>query len=290
MNIPVVYATSNDYKYMMITAIASLSVLRRISKDDTVDFYYLINKDCPEENKREISRILLDYSKNCSVQFLCEGIDVEKTYAIDDYISRETHYRLFLPDILSNVDKCVYLDSDTIACANIKSFFEMIPDDKYVLGVKAPAFHMGLPDEYARQAHLPDLKKYINAGVLGMNLKLMRQDRIMDRIKSLMNTKMENGDQDCINSACYDKIAFAEYKYNYMTKYALWKVETYKGLFSEKEILEAKSDPYIIHYADRKKPWNDLTCSMSNRWWNICIKAGLYNYFLSELSESVSKR
>ncbi len=288
--IPVVYATSSDIKYMRLTAIAAISVIFNSTGDYGIDFFFLINEDCPEENKIEIKRELLNMTDNCTVNFIYEGIEKEDTYTIDEeFITKETCYRLFLPDILKNVKKCIYLDSDTIVCSDIRSLYEKIFDNKYITGVKAPGFHVGADPAYAKQAMIPDMSHYVNAGVLGMNLELMREDGVLEKIRKLLKIKMECGDQDCLNSACYEKIGFFDYKYNVMTKYAQWGIHDYKGIFKDTEIIDAWNDPKIIHYADRVKPWNDVSCPFAKRWWNVCKKTNFFEYFMDEARETFFK-
>ena len=285
MRIPIVYATSNDLKYMLITAVSAVSATIYLSDEDGIDFFILVNEDCPQKNKETLKDIVLRSSNKCSVTFLEEGIEKEDVYTSGDLITKETCYRLFLPNILSEYDKCIYLDSDTIVCSDIKKLYLMIPDDKYIIGVKAPDYHLKEDIDYAKQACLPDLNQYINAGVLGLNLQLMREDSVLKKIRELLKIKMKSADQDCLNAACYGKIGFIDFKYNVMTKYASWSLSDYKGLFDPLTIIEAWNNPGIIHYADKNKPWFNLNCPKSEMWWDICRKAGTFDYFYENLKD-----
>jgi lipopolysaccharide biosynthesis glycosyltransferase len=61
--------------------------------------------------------------------------DAPKLY---ERINNMTYYRLLLPSILSDCDKCLYLDSDIIVCGDLYELLKIEIDDSYIAGVKAP--------------------------------------------------------------------------------------------------------------------------------------------------------
>ncbi|MCI8400771.1 MAG: glycosyltransferase family 8 protein [Lachnospiraceae bacterium] len=281
-HIRIAYATANDYEY---TVVSMYSVLKHADLKTVFDFYILVDNDFCGRSRDCLRKCLEPYKDRCHIIFLNVGDIFNNVQLKIDFINRPTYFRLLLPDLLPE-DRCIYLDSDTIVCTGLEELFEVEMKKNYIAGVKAPWYVLKAPKEsYCRQALLPDLRQYVNAGVLVMNLKQMREDHVVKKFLELLPLNMDSQDQDILNSVCYNKIHFLACKYNVMTKYAMWKVPDYDGLFSEKELKDAWNNPGIIHYADREKPWRNLSCAMAAYWWNICRNSAVWNLFLTRMSE-----
>lgn len=281
-HIPIAYATANDYEY---TVVSMLSILENSKENEIYDFYILIDNDFLHNNKKKFLRCFKSYESRCCITFKNVGNVFENVYLRVKTINRPTYFRLLLPELLSE-EKCIYLDSDTIICRNIQELLEFDLQGCYVAGVKAPWYVLKADNtSYCKQALLPDMDQYINAGVLLMNLAKMRKDNIVDKMLSLLPYNMDSQDQDIINSACFGKIRFLPFMFNVMTKYSSWPISEFENLFSEAELKMAWNNPGIIHYADRIKPWNDLDCVMGDYWWSVCRRSCMWDFFYREIED-----
>ena len=65
-----------------------------------------------------------------------------------------------------------------------------------------------------RRLHLPSMRKYLNAGVLLINLKQIREDNMTKKFIELSKKNYLSQDQDVLNVACYGKIITLHPKYN----------------------------------------------------------------------------
>lgn len=278
-HIPIAYATANDYEH---TIVSMLSVLENLSIEEYYDFYILVDNDFSDNRKREFINCFKGYEAFCNISFKNVGNVFENVYLRIESIGKPTYFRLLLPVLLQE-KKCIYLDSDTIICENIQKLLKFDLQDCYVAGVKAPWYVLKADVSYSRQALLPDMGQYINAGVLLMNLSEMRKDNIVEKMLGLLPYNMDSQDQDIINSACYGRIKFLPFGYNVMTKYAAWPLREYGGLFSENELKTAWNNPQIIHYADRIKPWDSLDCAMGDYWWSVCRRSCMWDYFYKRI-------
>lgn len=266
IHISVAYSIDNDYVFMLIVSITSLVL--NANSDTFYDIYILTDNNFCSQNEVEMS--LSEYDGRLGIKFINVGNRFEEASIRYDFISRPTYFRLALPELLKE-DKCIYLDADTIVCRDLQQLYGIDLTDKYIAGVKAPYFHIREDREnYCRQALLPNMEQYVNAGVLALNLEEMRKHNLSVKFMDYLKYDMACQDQDIINSCCYGKIAFIPLQYNVMTKYAEWKLEDYKGCFSESELIDAWNNPCIIHYADRIKPWNSPECCMGEFWWREC--------------------
>lgn len=281
-HIPVAYATANDYEY---TVISILSILENADREDFYNFYILIDNDFLEDNKKEFVKCFRHHKSHCKISFKNVGDIFNNVYLKVDFINRPTYFRLLLPELLEE-EKCIYLDSDTVICGDLRKLLEFDFRDYYVAGVKAPWYVLKADKAYyCKQALLPNMEQYINAGVLLLNLTKMRKDNIVEKMLALLPYNMDSQDQDIINSACYGRIKFLPFRYNVMTKYASWPLHEYADLFSENELKTAWNNPQIIHYADRVKPWNSIDCVMGDYWWNMCRKSCMWDYFYGRMED-----
>ena len=283
-HIPVAFATDNNYQ---IALIAIESLLTHAKPDTYYNIYILVDSTFLRESEEEMRNYVNKLGVDCGFTFLQVGNQFEHVTMRIESITRPTYFRLLLPDLLGE-DKCIYLDTDVIVLDDLQELYDIDMADRYVAGVKAPAYILWAEHskkDYCRQASLPDMDQYINAGVLVMNLLQMRIDGIVKRFMEKIHLNMRSQDQDIINCVCYGKICFLPFKYNVMTKYADWQIESYQGMYTERELTEVWSNPCIIHYADRIKPWNNLNCALGEVWWDICKKSFLWSYFYEKLQD-----
>ena len=134
------------------------------------------------------------------------------------HTSYATYYRLQLPSLLSDYDKCIYLDVDTCVCVDLTDLYQTNMSDYYIAGVIAAGYLY--PEENVQkktaELEIDNLEAYINAGVLLMNLRKMRNDHMDDVFQKLMARKYTSQDQDILNKACYGHIKILHQILNYL--------------------------------------------------------------------------
>ncbi|MCU6760828.1 General stress protein A [uncultured Roseburia sp.] len=275
--LPVVMAADNNYALPMLVSCAS--ILQHAKGNTHYQFYFLVPGDFSDKNKQYFEQLSKHYGKS-SLYF----INMEDSYKTEklviSHITAATYYRLRLPGLLPDVKKCLYLDVDTIVKNDLSILYRTSVDDKYLAGVIAPGYLETEEKITSKKEELgiTSLDTYINAGVLLMNLAKMRNDHLELVFEKLLKKKFSSQDQDILNAGCYGKIRVLPFKYNAMTKYALNSDYAYKNTqslqrsMSEKEWNDGRKHPAIIHYADRKKPWNDLSVIYAEQWWDTVNK------------------
>lgn len=294
--IPVVLASDNGYAYPMLITMASM--LNSAKPNTSYAFYLLISEDFTEENKALIQQLC--ENRKCSLRF----IEMENAY--DDanlsieHITKATYYRLQLPSLLPDVGKCLYLDVDIIVNDDLSALFRTCIDDKYIAGVRALGYlqsdkKIGKKTE---ELGIPDMEQYVNAGVLLMNLAKMRREHLEDTFEKLLERNFPSQDQDIINAACYGKTRMLHFKFNAMTKYPLYSDKAYENTkylqkwIDKKEWNHARKHPAIIHYADKRKPWNDMSALYAQKWWDTVltlppdISSRIFAFYLPSLVEN----
>ena len=237
MTIPVILSADNNYAGQMYVTI--LSILDN-SRDSHYYFYLTVPDDFSSENKKKLIKLITKYGAKFVFITLKDEFDgVQRTIK---RISTPTYYRLLAANFIPlNFDKCIYLDVDTCVCSDLKCLFEIQLDDNYLASVIEPP--IAKPSEIrAKELNLPSCTSYINAGVLLMNLKKIRDDNLTDKFKILCKQKFPNQDQDVLNIACYGHIKTIPCKFNASPR-NLFNIKS-ESVYSQDEIKEGKKAPY----------------------------------------------
>lgn len=201
-----------------------------------------------------------------------------------------TYYRLIIPELLQNYDKAIYLDADIIVLRDIWDLWKKNIDE----------FLLGAVEDYAGNWEANDLTsdlcnyrkdtlslkkpaKYFNAGVLMLNLKKFREKYSLNYILEVAQKKRWRcKDQDILNYLVQEEVFYLDYGWN-----LIMSINTNAETYMDKEVKEkfeiAKSNPYLVHFAGRFKPWNYFKVPFSNVFWEYASKT----CFLEELENQI---
>jgi lipopolysaccharide biosynthesis glycosyltransferase len=167
-----------------------------------------------------------------------------------------TYYRLLSID-LTDWDKALCLDVDTIVTANLFEFFSLDLQKNYLAGVlDLPLFFSGIENVLIQNRlkllGVSDPIIYINAGVILFNLDQIRLNFSLDEVLDYGKNNsplLFRCDQDLINKIFYPRIKVVSPSYNYQAYMPL--LRKYPGY-----------TPQIIHGL-WPKPWQKTN---SNFW------------------------
>lgn len=271
--IPVVYATDNAY--MPCTIVSIYSLLKNKSHNTKYDLIILHSAKIDKKYIKKISA--LAKKSNSAVHFFDMKNQFDGVSSQIQHISVVTYYRLLLPSLLKQYNKCIWLDGDTIVCRDLSGFFHIDMENNYIAGVIAP--YAAKDPGYCNTLNIKNMNTYVNAGVLLWNLDAMRKDGLESRFMKLVNVGYSMMDQDILNIVCFGRIKLLPLKYNAMNKLLNptdRKLVLDKRLYLPYEFQNAFSDPVIIHYCDSKKPWNSEDCTLINNWREYAEKTGLF--------------
>lgn len=283
-------AVATDQNYVRQTYILITSILEASNIEDHYFFYILADKDVSLKSEELLCSIMQKYFHAC-VHFMQinEQSDnqMRKAGIHLKHITRATYFRLLLPDLIDE-DKCLYLDTDMIVCGDTAELYG-IPLEGYELaGVKAPQYH-NFPDggkEYCERTGIPSMDQYINAGVLLLNLSLMRKNHFTQKAMLLVEHFFPAQDQDIINRLSYGMIKHLPLKFNMPASYYLnWNMELVKSVFLWDEWKEGISVPHIIHYSSADKPWKNFAIPFADKWWEMCRVAGMFGDFFVDTQD-----
>ena len=267
MRIPVVFTPHEGFAVPLAVALYSMFI--NANNDTEYDIRLFIPEEFSEETLCKLKSLFNRFGKHS----LTAHRVTESDFYIADSIPAEpaTYFRLLLPELCGDLDRCIYLDPDIVVLGDLTELYTVDVEGLYVAGVKAAGFYYPVEwrDEHLAEIGLPTIESYINAGVILLNLSELRKNNIMLKFRELYKCGFSVRDQDILNVSCFGYIKIIPLKWNAMTKYFTTKSPGYERgqlVYSPEEWNEADTSPIIIHYADRIKVWHDPTRYQSEIW------------------------
>ena len=213
---------------------------------------YVFNTDIDKDSWSRLSELAERYGQSLiDMKILDE--EIEGLITSETYYTKATYYRLFIPEKLS-FDKVLYLDSDIVINGSIEDLYNTNIDQCYMAAVAdavpSPHKDLGMSED----------SKYFNCGVMLVNLRKWREDRIKERVIELTRKKpwaMQFADQCGINSIVNGRVKELHPKYNAQAIFFQVRLKhTRSYLYPVGQLREAVEHPVIIHYSGKEKPWH----------------------------------
>lgn len=210
---------------------------------------YVVHSDLSEESQHDIAQFIKKHNSNV-VLFKIPSSFIDTDVMLGSRWSSVVYYKLYAIFKLP-LDKVLYLDSDIIVDGDISKLFDIDMEGKYIFGVEDVGMDQVLWDEtiHFKRIGLPEEAKYINAGVMLLNLKEIKRNETLDNIMEIYQEKSSRllfNEQDLINMVWWDKIGTLNSKYN--------RIATD---FRYRRKIRFCRDDIIYHYTVNK-PWIDI--------------------------------
>lgn len=183
-----------------------------------------------------------------------------------------------LPQILNGLDKVLYLDSDILVCKDLHHLLHLNIENKYAAVVKEPIL------SYGQNENNLNKNQYFNAGVLLLNLALLRKNAIFEKClnKKIDPFHHQSRDQEIFNKFFQGNVLFLEIIYNFLYLTFLENAQR----FGIKEINEhydikyntldvIKDAAHIIHFTPKYKPWEYVNMVYAKEWKKYYIQTFL---------------
>jgi len=239
-----------DSHYIIPTAVAITSLLCNKNPNTYYDIYII----AANLSDNEIKKLYELRESNTDIYIIKASLEKYLEIYISRYITSATYLKFDLPDLIPNQDKVLYLDSDVIIQKDLSDLYEINIEDYYAGVVR----DIGLIENDL------NIKNYFNAGVMPLNLKVMRENDLAKALlkigKSVNN--LTSHDQDCFNIYIHNKVKLLPLKYNCFYNYFLRFKDKYTLDYINKcfgtnysSWDDIKKDSYIIHLVGFDKPW-----------------------------------
>ena len=311
--IPIVFAADDKYVKQLSTVI--VSILLNSKKENKFEFN-ILTSNISDENQKLIEK-LSEYNPNTEFNFIdmkdyLKNFDLEKYMSRREdytYISIETYYRFFIPEIFNQYEKVLYLDADAIVLDDIQELFDTKIDDFYAGVVEDPIIKVFFEEKTLKTRTYPDYNfeqyykeklkkknnKYFNAGVILFNLKKVREDNVVAKLWDFVQNEspLEYQDQDVLNSVLENNVKFLDYKWNVLKDINIFGLR----ITDKKErntLLKTYKRPGFFHYVGSNKPWIVLNQEYGYffvfEWWKYYQKTPFFNKEDEKILKAVLKR
>ena len=242
----ILYCLDENYNYQALTSI--ISVLDSSTEKLNI---FIIHKN-PKSLNNLPNKIIEHNNLNDIKIIKFEAKNKYFPNIENTHISEATYYRLYIENLLpKNIDEVLYLDCDVICIKDpieaISNLSKKTKESKNIIAVKTEFVKDNENREFFENLN-SNLKRYFNAGVMYIDLKLWRKFNVEKKSLKIIEEKQKDllyWDQDVLNILFENRYLEIEEKLNF-------KVGGDR-LYSNE--LTVSNNEIFIHYMGSKKPW-----------------------------------
>ncbi len=281
--ISIAFSVNNEYTLFGYIAIYSL--IKHANRNSEYYIYVLVT------NLDDNNRVLLEsltaenvFVKCIDISEIISRVHLEASL----HLSVETYYRLFIPLILPQHERILYLDSDLVVLGDVADIFSLDLNGKAV-GAARDVLCNNLKIHSEEIGGL-DYKKSFNAGVLLMDTRRFEEENVREKCLKLLEEDYKRADrrlifadQDALNIVLYDNVTILDSKWNCQYQYA-WRIEEVDQDYKEQYLTDL-DHALIMHYAGTNKPWAFPLLPKAELFWNIAKETPV---FLRLLEKTIS--
>ena len=210
----------------------------------------------------------------------------------------ETYFRLLAPQLLPNVDKAIYLDSDLIVNDDLAKLYDYDVTG-YKLAATRDADTIGQIDGYDAtvgpylkdELGMDDPHDYFQAGVLLMNLAELRRTVTAEEFLAVSTERMWRWlDQDVLNKIVNGHYLRLPMRWNYLMDWQHLR-RTHIVANAPQEIQdeydEARRNPAIVHFAGPdNRPWLYPDADGAELFWHYAMRSPYIEEIRAQLEDS----
>lgn len=258
-NINLLVTIDKNYLPPLITMLKSYSKEHKGIISDMYLVHSALNKDDIEKIKEEVN------DKNINIH----SIKITKNWFEDtpvlERLPKESFYRLMAFDYLpKDVDRCLYLDPDIYIRKSLLPLYNIDMNKCYIAGASHLYGFVNFINKV--RLNLKNQERYINSGIMLMNIKQIRKDFNEELIFNCLKDNIQKlimGDQDLVNILFGSNMILLDEKiYNLDER-------SFKHNKKKFDLQRVEKETAIIHYNGKYKPWlngykGELNCFYPN--------------------------
>lgn len=275
--IPVVFAS--DERYLKYCSVAIQSLVRN-QAENTIYHIYILCESIANSVKQKLNSVSFP---NVTVEFIeVGGILDENLLFVDGHVTKETYYRILIPEVLEQWEKVIYLDVDLICNRDVADLIEVNLDGKLLAGVITVG-NENRKDYALNYLGIP-YETYINAGVLVIHNREIHKrfgggEKFVETCCSYLRGKkrLKWHDQDLLNVLCYPDIVYLDHRWNTTPSRIMCEKNKRLEEIDRSDINES----YIFHYATNK-PWKNRLLALYIPFWESAYRSAFFDEIIKE--------
>lgn len=278
---PVTVVFASDARGILPLSAAAWSVAEQAAPDTVCDIC-ILSDGIPAAEQEKLRALIRRAGERHGVRFLDIAAVLPEGLMVMERWPRVAWARVFLPDLLPEVHRAVYLDIDTLCCADLRPLVETDMGGAAMGVVLEHESHEG--SHFNERLDIPQCcPGYFNSGVLLMDLDVFRREGLVKKVLDFAASHYEVltcPDQDALNGALCDRLFQLHPRWNWhdgLTRLILKKNPNDKLWRGNSPVLsvEAALSPAVLHYQGKNKPWRYNHRIERERYEQSMLRAGL---------------
>lgn len=277
--VPVVFISNDGYALPTAIALHSLIESRRST---TTYIVYIVASDMSDEYVCLLDGLATD---GVEVQIVRQHSSiVQDLHTVDPSAiaaaTVDALLKLFLPSILPNESKVLYLDGDILIRDDLAELYATGLDGCYIAAT---------PDSgaiYYKHDYVDRVSRYFNSGVMLIDLDAWRRDGVTERLVARKRELSDSNlvDQNVLNVELDGNVAYLPPRYNVLWVNLLRAAG--KGAVTIQEFNhdfgtayasfdDLLHDAAIVHFSSKDKPWKYSDTPYADEWYRQFLDARL---------------
>lgn len=250
MSVNILYQFNDAYA---VFAGVSMTSLFENNKDIVDLKVFVLDENISGERKKELEENAQRYNRDIIFYETDQLVEYMKEIGIPAYRnSYATNMKMFFPQFFNmDIDRLLYIDSDTVIKDSIQSLYRMDMQGKPIaMGLDVLGYKHKLYVGHGKDDH------YFNAGIILYDVRRWKDEdwteKIIDHVRNVRAHYM-SPDQDLLNVVLKDNIAVFDLRNNLQPLHMVYsnkRIQRYfpqKNYYNVKEIQDALNNPVIVH-------------------------------------------
>lgn len=170
------------------------------------------------------------------------------------FFHRSIWYRVLLPGLLPQVPKVLYLDADTLVVDRIRPLWETDLAG-HLFGAVVNPLYPTMPNWPVEKLGLPTRQRYLNSGVLLLDLDAMRREGCVQAVRDYASSSPGHyghavTEQDALAALYHNRCLFLHPRWNMQTTFFELGLADIPA--RSQDVVEARRKPAIVHFIGAK--------------------------------------
>lgn len=251
--LPLSLACAADAEYIPHCA-AMLHSLAVHDDPQGLRIHFLHDEELDERLLAQLGQYAIDLGLGWAPCLVAD--DVRFRFPFHHRFGRVAWYRVALPELLPDVDRILYLDSDLIVTDSLELLGSIDLGSAALAAVTNPLYP-GTSLDFLRELGVPSAHDYFNTGVMLMNLSAWRQEQLGAKLQSFIDRGRGLElwpDQTALNAVLWHRRLPLPPRWN--AQNTIFDLRPKQLPFSLDDIELARRSPAVVHFIGPYKPWH----------------------------------